>query len=274
MEKNKKRITEALLLLLCVYGLWAAACRGQIHETPQAQKEDLSAYVGLQTADGLTENDYQTIFAQTGLTPLGMQTLIRQHRTGLLCEIQARFFEQPKLQVNRANIFCHQEWLAEPTAAEAEFVAEDGDIIITLASYLGGWRYGHCGLILDAQSGTVLEAVTYGQPSGKMRLSHWSEYPAFVILRPRGADEGTKREVIAYAERYLQDIPYDLFAFKYRTSYGPVKTTHCSHLVWYAYHSEGYDLDCDGTPVVTPYDLIHDDDLLLVQVYGMCLEGK
>lgn len=274
MKRMQGRGLQILLLLLCCYGMWVAACRQQIHDMPHVAREDLSAYVNLTEEDGLTEEDYEKIFQQTGLTRYGMDTLIRKQQTALLEEIQDRFFEEPQTETLRANVFCHQEWLAEPTEAQPHFVAEDGDIIITLASYLGGWRYGHCGLILDAEQGTVLEAITYGEPSCQMDIDHWEDYPAFVILRPDNASRETKQAVIDYAYEELQDIPYDLFSFKTRDAYGPITKTHCSHLIWYAYHSQGYDMDFDKTPVVTPYDLIHDDDLVLVQVYGMYLEGK
>lgn len=51
-----------------------------------------------------------------------------------------------------------------------------------------------------------------------------------------------------------------------------LKRTHCSHLVWKAFHRIGLDLDCDGSPIVTPYDIVHDEDVELVQAYGMCLD--
>lgn len=270
----KRRLMAVLCVLVLAYGMWSGACRQQIHRMPQAARQDISAYCRVQNPEELTEEDYQTIFQQTGVTRYGMETLMANHETALLQKIQEHFYEEPETETVRANIVCHQEWMKKRTASETYFVAEDGDIIITLASYLGGWRYGHCGLILDAKQGTVLEAVTYGEPSCIKQISHWSEYPAYVILRVRDASPETKRRVISYCRSDLQDIRYDLLSFKTRRSAGPISRTHCSHLVWYAYHSQGYDLDADGTPIVTPYDIIHDDDVELVQVYGMCLDGK
>lgn len=275
MTANKKRKACSILcILLLAYGMWVSACRQQIHRMPSAAQEDISAYYYIQDPGKLTEEDYRRIFCQTGVTRYGMETLIANRRTYLLQEIQEHFYEEPKVKTGRFNIFCHQERMDKPTVSSTRFVAEDGDIIVTLSSYLGGWRYGHCGVILDAEEGTVLEAITYGEPSCLMNISHWRDYPAYVILRVRDADLETKRQVVAYCRSDLQNIRYDLFSFKTRSSYGPVSRTHCSHLVWYAYHSQGYDLDLDGTPIVTPYDIIYDDDLELVQVYGMCLEGN
>jgi uncharacterized protein YycO len=274
--KNKQKLWQMFSLLLCVYGMWVVACRQQIYESPTVEQQDISAYYHISDSSDLTEEDYQLIFQQTGVTEAGMDTLIKLNKTYLLGKIQTHFYEEPKLETLRVNVFCHQEWKSEATESTTYFVVEDGDIIITLASYLGGWRYGHCGLILDASEGTVLEAVTYGEPSSIKDISHWSAYPAFVILRPKAtvATEETKQAVVNYATEELLGIPYDLLSFKTKNSYGPISRTHCSHLVWYAYHSQGLDLDRDGTPIVTPYDIIYDDDLELVQVYGMCLEGK
>lgn len=271
---GKRKALSIACLLLCMYGIWVGACKQQIHQMPEEEKTDISKYERVQQMDELSEADFEIIFQQTGVTKLGMETLVKNHQTYLLGDIQEHFYETPQMKTERVNVVCHQELMAEETASDTRFIVEDGDMIITLASYLGGWRYGHCGLVLDADEGTVLEAITYGEPSCKMHISHWSEYPAYVILRPKNVSEEEKQQMIDYASSDLMDIRYDLLSFKTKNSSGPIKRTHCSHLVWYAYHYLGLDLDKDGTPIVTPYDIVHDDDLELVQVYGMCLEGK
>ncbi len=269
---KKRKGLQVVILMLCVYGLWVGACSSQIHQMPNVQKEDLSSYLYLREDAELSGQDYEKIFHQTGITKAGMETLLANRQTYWLEDLQNRLFEEPEMETVWANIVCRQEWIVQPTEARARFVVEDGDIIVSLSSYLGGWRYGHCGLVLDADKGIVLEAITYGEPSCQMEISHWSEYPSFVVLRLKDATPETKQAVIDYAYSDLQNIRYDLLSFKSKKSNGPISRTHCSHLIWYAYHSQGYDLDWDNTPIVTPYDIIHDDELEVVQVYGMCLE--
>lgn len=271
-EVKRRKILQIFVLLLCVYGMWVIACSSQIHQMPSVAKEDLSAYYYLRDDSSLSEKDYEKIFRQTGVAKPGIDTLIANKEMYQLRVIQERFFESPKLITERANIFCHREWIEEPTETRAKFVVEDGDIIITLSSYLGGWRYGHCGLILDAEKGVVLEAITYGEPSCQMSIRHWSEYPTFVILRPKNVSPEAKRAVIDYCYSELMDIRYDLLSFKTKRARGPISRTHCSHLIWYAYNRVGCDLDSDHSPIVTPYDIANDDDLEVVQVYGMRLE--
>lgn len=274
LSASFQRRASAVLLLLFLYFMWTGACAAQIHQMPYTGKTDISKYYSVTKEEELTKEDYDIIFRQTGITKLGMNTLLKKNRCAMLEPIQQRFYEKPETKTIRANLVCHQEWLDKETEAEAKFVVEDGDVIITLASYLGGWRYGHCGLVLDAEKGTVLEAITYGEPSCIEYISHWSEYPAYVILRPIHLTENEKQQAISYALSDLQGIPYDLLSFKSKSSYGKITRTHCSHLVWYAYHYLGIDLDKDGTPIVTPYDILHSDELEPVQVWGMCLNGK
>ena len=48
-----------------------------------------------------------------------------------------------------------------------------------------------------------------------------------------------------------------------------LKKTQCSHLVWYPYAQFGYDIDSDGSWLVTPKDITNSEYLEVVQVYGV-----
>ncbi len=265
----KRKFIQIILLLLFLYFLWTMACQSQIHIMPEAAIVDITTYLQTKDTDKLTDDDYDFIFQQTGVTKVGVETLRKNHQFFRLREIQNRYFEEPKLKTIRANLVCHQEWIAEETNAQFDAIVEDGDIIVTLASYLGGWRYGHSALVTDAKKGETIEAITYGVPSYICDIHHWQEYPTFVVLRPKKLSEQQKKSVINYALDELQDLRYDLLSFKTDDLEKVIDKTHCSHLIWSAYKQVGLDIDGDGTPIVTPYDILHDDDLEIVQVYGM-----
>jgi len=134
---------------------------------------------------------------------------------------------------------------------------EDGDILVTRCTHSFGWRHGHAALVVDAESGRTLEAVTLGVPSGYSSVQSWRTYPSFSVLRLKGADAGTRREAARYAQIHLQDLPYRLTSgLLGEKAPAPPAGSQCAYLVWYAYQQLGYDLDGDGGRLVTVADLL------------------
>ena len=68
---------------------------------------------------------------------------------------------------------------------------------------------------------------------------------------------------------FVYDIPYGLFTGIPNKAPENINKTQCSHLVWYPYFHFGYDLDSDGSWLVTPKDIANSDLLEIVQVYGV-----
>lgn len=146
---------------------------------------------------------------------------------------------------------------------------EDGDILVTQCTHSFGWRHGHAALVVDAQAGHTLEAITLGVPSGLGSVQSWRTYPSFSVLRPKNTDEIFRQEVARYAAEHLQDIPYHLTSGLFgEKSPAPPRGSQCAYLVWYAYARFGYDLDGDGGRLVTVDDLLQSPLLEMVAQVG------
>ncbi len=312
---TRHSIIGSVVLVLLLAVMWIWACRAQTYVGPQAERIELAPYINkisnyksveaseaIDEKDvvkiddlGLTPEDYDIIYQQTGLGRAGIQTIYDSHRFYRLKSAQNYFYGKPDISESRLDVVRHLERVDGVYDVEKNneiypiFTVEDGDIIITLSSYIGGWRYGHTGLVVDADQGLVLEAMTYGEPSCIERLDHWDEYPAWAILRPRNLTKEERTAVARYAYDNLQEINYSLLASTRTGEVGKttnpqqvieavandalvndenISRTQCAHIAWYAYHLAGLDLDSDWTDYVTPADILRDDDLELVMEYG------
>ena len=292
-----------LFLTPLLLTLWTIQTEGEAHDTPEYEQVDLAP---LLQKDCFEDADYELLFQQTGLTKLGVDQLFDSGRQEQLLYLQHRLFVPVAYECSRRYIFCHSERIIGQDAGSIKTesgyleenctfcpAAQDGDILVTFSGHLFGWRSGHAGLVIDAEEGKTLEAITIGQNSQIRSLNSWQEYPGFALLRLKGADEEERGEIAAYAAQNLADIPYNLLSFcEKRTdmeNHSRSKAerepeaeedaskdmsveyagTHCAHLVWLAYRHFGYDLDSDGGYAVTPRDLYESDLLELVQIYGI-----
>ena len=96
-------------------------------------------------------------------------------------------------------------------------------------------------------------------------MEHWTHYPSFAVLRLKNTSEQERKAIADKAREQMTGIPYHLTAGIWKENAG----TQCAHLVWYAYHQFGYDLDSDGVLIVTPRDLYDSPLLEVIQIYGM-----
>lgn len=148
---------------------------------------------------------------------------------------------------------------------------QPGDILITLSTHSMGWRHGHAGLVIDEY--TVLESVTLGTCSELCSTKHWEKYSNCVVLRIKGITPEEQKAVAQYAMENLVDIRYRLLAGvigdKAPGADGKNFGVQCGYLVWYAWYQMGYDLDSDGGKLVTVHDLLHSDQLEVIQIFGM-----
>lgn len=315
-------LISCFILIPLFLSIWTARAEGEAHDIPEYDQIDLES---LLQKTCLEDADYELLFQQTGLSKPGVDQLYGSSRQEQLLYLQQRLFApvayecrcsymlcrseriigqdaiaKSKTEINRQERDESEENRRHPGYLEDNYAfcptAQDGDILVTFSGHLFGWRSGHAGLVIDAEEGKTLEAITIGQNSQIRSLNSWQEYPGFALLRLKGADEEERGEIAAYAAQNLADIPYNLLSFcEKRTdmeNHSRSKAerepeaeedaskdmsveyagTHCAHLVWLAYRHFGYDLDSDGGYVVTPRDLYESDLLELVQIYGISPE--
>ena len=146
----------------------------------------------------------------------------------------------------------------------------EGDIIVTSATHVLGFRYGHAALVVS-DDGLIVEANTPGTTSHLTAVNVFNDYATFMVLRPNPekiSDE-TRKEVAEYAKKQLLGVPYTVFAGIFsKKNQQPLKGTQCAHVVWYAYKQFGIDLDSNGGCVVKPRDMANSEYMQIVQIYG------
>lgn len=273
----KKRYRIFLFLLLfavCIIFLtvWSKSAEADAHYNPSYEKESLSP---IMTKEVLSQADYATLYTQTGLGRAAIDTLRSTHKEALVFQIQDAFFADATYSCTPNSIVSREEHITDnagrPVRACSIPVIEDGDILLTSSSHTFGWRNGHAAIVADADSRTTLESVVLGQNSSLQSVDKWETYANFRILRLKGVSKEKRAEIASDAVSRLTDIPYGLLSVHKNgvSSDKTPSTTHCAHLVWYAYACAGYDLDSDGGYIVTPDDIADSPLLEIIQVYGI-----
>ncbi|MBQ8884932.1 MAG: hypothetical protein IJY62_00945 [Clostridia bacterium] len=274
-EKKKKKglkitaIVLASVVFFCVVLALAAEIATRITDRWRPWKPNYGALSqaemnALLAKDELTAEDYATLYAQTGLTKLGIDGLLAEGNKRQILRIQSDYF---------ADYKCTAERFAPYTCWEKidGFVGlcalEPGDIIVTDATHVVCWRFGHAGLVLSA-SGDMAESFGIGTVSAVSDASVFQDYASFMVLRPKVSAE-KKAEITAYARKNLIGLPYRVAAgVLSKKNPKKAKGTQCAHLVWYAYKKFGIDLDSNGGGVVKPQDMANSPYVEVVQVYG------
>lgn len=266
-------------ILLAVYFSQAVFAHRNGYFLPDYPKLDLTDLLSQST---LSDEDYKTIFLQTGLGRSAVDTLLSQGDTGgdELRSIQDQFFNPPKADCQPLlGWFTREDRLVtddgELTSGPPLVDLQPGDIILTLSTHTLGWRHGHAGIVVDTTgNGSTLECVVLGTNSREVDASHWRIYSNYMVLRVKNATPEEQTAVVDYAKNSLLDVPYRLTAgfigFKKapETDYWAFGLQ-CSYLVWFAWNHVGYDLDSDGGRLVTTRDIMKSDLLEVVQVYGL-----
>lgn len=279
-----------LIASMMILLLWTASAEKNAHYTPEYEQIDLAPVL---QKEEFSDADYAILFRQTGLARTGVDELCDNGGQEDILYLQQRLFAPIEYECRRSVFLCSSERIVEQSIVKNFLpAAQNGDILITFSGHFFGWRSGHAGIVINAEEGQTLEAITIGQNSQICSLNHWSEYPCFALLRLKNTSEEERAEIAAYAAQNLADISYELASFCERNpetegdiwglpqkksesdghADSPVSGTHCAHLVWLAYRHFGYDLDSDGGYVVTPRDLYESDLLELVQIYGISPE--
>lgn len=285
-HKRKKRrwrlwivLPLALVLLLFVINLFLQTFWA--HRTPYFVPDYAQADLGpILGQDSLSQDDYDTLFLQTGLARPAVDQLLARGSAGLeaIEAAQEGFFRPvtPECVTLIAGRFTCEDRLYDAGGAPVYAVPlaplEAGDIILTFSTHTFGWRHGHASLVVDPLNAITLEAVVLGSDSAPMDARHWRTYSNFMVLRVKGASGEERLQAAQFALKHLDGIPYSLLA----GIFGPKApapsgslTAQCAYLPWYAWQALGYDLDADGGKIVTVLDLAQSPLLEVVQVYGI-----
>lgn len=280
------KLTALLVIIILLTKLMNWAIEDEGSWRPDYPKTDLSVILSRaelteetdpDTGHYLTAEDYQTVFLQTGLGRPAVDELLRENagmdeRIRVFERYQDNFFAPGSYECRVTALIVHDERIRdEGGKLRKGFEIPDvrnGDIFITKATHSLGWRHGHAAIVTDAAKGETLEAILLGNPSVLQKVEKWRTYPSFIHLRLK--DENVDTAGIAeFAKANMLDIPYGLLTGVPEKAPDSVKKTQCSHVVWYPYKLFGYDLDSDGTWLVTPKDIANSGLLEVVQVYGV-----
>ncbi|MDE6597940.1 MAG: hypothetical protein K2K60_04815 [Clostridia bacterium] len=216
----------------------------------------------------LTENDYQTLYEQTGLTQIGVDRMLQHGQTGKdkIKALQTQYFAEHTVLNEQFAPFTCTDYIDEFIV---HCYLEEGDILVTSSTHFSGSRIGHAGLVTSAAyygNEKILQSNAYGVPSSLGDIRDFNNRVNFMILRPK-ADAETKKQVVQYALQNLVGLKYDI-AVGVLSNKNKISKTHCSHLVWYAYKQFGIDLDSNGGLVVTPKNLANSPNVEIVQIFG------
>ncbi len=244
------------------------------------------------SVESLSQEELALIYAQTGLSEVGLERLEEAGRLEELAVFQrAYFLEAVEVQPEEAVEFslpfdqlpmsCWQnspisweEYLLSPEGYRGAYLPmvplELGDILLTPNSHTYGWRQGHAALVVDLDEWQSLESMVLGENSKLQYLSKWQGFPAVVILRPVEAELG--QVAAEYALDFLVDVPYDLTVGVLSAKnqpLGEISGTHCAHLVWQAYQWAGLDIDSNGGAIIAPQEIVGSQALEVVQIWGV-----
>lgn len=216
----------------------------------------------------LSADDYDLLYRQTGLTQTGIDRCLSTGSKGKtrIKEIQKDYFGEHEVT---------NEWYAPLICTDringyfTHAYLENGDIVVTSATHISGWRMGHAGLVVNGDSGKILQANAIGETSKFSYITDFTSRVNFMILTVKDeyAESGVKNSVAAYAAAELTGKIYDPTAGIFSNK-NKVEKTQCAHIVWYAWKQFGVDLDSNGGPVVTPKNIANSEYLELVQVFG------
>ncbi len=280
-EKRKKLSKRIIALIVCgvfvvclaliAFGLQIAfwISDGIKCIQPDYAMLDLDGYL---KKEALTDDDYEVLYRQTGLTKIGIDRALEKGEAGKrrIKDIQADFFEKHTVANGQVAPYACTDYIEKHI--ENTYL-EDGDIIVTSSTHISSVRIGHAGLVTDGAFESVMQANAYGTYSRIGDVWDFTDRVNFIILRPdpdKISADVVKR-VVEYAKSYLVGIPYEGLAGVVSNK-NDIEKTQCAHIIWHAYKQFGVDLDGNGGCMVVPYDLANSAYLQPVQVFGFDLD--
>ncbi len=175
MKQAWKRLRTALLiaalsLAAALAVLQAGALHqtyAQVHWTPDYEKVDILPL--LQKAER-TQEDYAVLYAQTGLTHLGIEDLLEVHDIHRILEIQTRYFEEYTVETDLFAPFTSTQTI---DGRGAYGRLRNGDLIISSSAFFSWFRCGHAAMMVDAPAQQIINAVSIGADSALEPLSEF-----------------------------------------------------------------------------------------------------
>lgn len=216
----------------------------------------------------LTEDEYKLLSKQTGLSKSSIIKLNEKYNYSYLLKYQEDHIKNIEYDTEFMFMGIKEEELKEDHLPFVDL--QPGDIMITSSNYTLGIRFGHVGLVINGTIGLTLESYTPGDPSDYDFDYTWNDYPKVMLLRLKEEYRHLIPEIVRYAENYLINVPYSIFATTNQKidEENVPKTTQCAHLVWAAYKAVGIDLNSDGSWLVTGKDISRSEYLEVVEVKG------
>ena len=218
---------------------------------PDYEKLDLSEQLDKELGD-LTEKDFEILYRQTGLTPIGVERAYAKGEQGkkLIRQIQADFFEPHEVTNDQVAPYACTDRIEKTVE---NIYLKDGDIVVTSSTHISFVRIGHAGMVTNGTYEQVLQANAYGTYSRIGNIGAFTDRVNFIVLRPNPekiSDEVVNK-VVDYAKTNLLSIPYEGLAGLV-TNKNKIDKTQCAHIVWYAYKQFVIDLDSNGGRMVVP----------------------
>lgn len=276
--KKYKKLKYTLIIVAAIFIIIFAAeelIEPQGYVKPDYVQKDITQIL---SKDSFTEEDYKTLFYQTGLGKPAVDEILKNKESGTkeILNFQKNFFEDKNVLCEKIGIITSQESLVnENDKYEYGFDLapyENGYVLITKATHSLGWRHGHAAIVSDKNSETTIEAVILGENTQIQNINKWRGYPSFMMLKLKDSSQETLDKIAQFANQNTYDLPYGLFVglLSSKNPNSPdLTSTQCSHLVWYPFKQFGYDIDSDGSWLVTPKDIANSDLFEIVQIYGV-----
>ena len=231
---------------------------------PTYEQENLSE---LLEKDELTDEDYAALYRQTGLTKIGVDRILTRETRDYIHLIQQDYFDKTEPQYDIFGTFIGS---FEREMGHYSYVPlEDGDVVCCLSTYLSFFHIGHCGIVVSGEFNLLAESEGYSSVMETVHATEFFNAASFVVLRVK-TDEKTKAQVTNYVMEQMLGTRYDFLTgiFEPKAT-EPLRATHCSHAVWYAYNRFGIDLDSDGGKIVSPRQLALSPFVEVVQIRGI-----
>jgi len=276
-KSNQKKALIAfitIIIIIAAIGIAEKLIEPMGYFRPDYDKRDIT---GILEKEVLSDDDYKELFYQTGLGKTAVDEILKD-KSGKekILEFQKNFFTEYNISSEKFAVIVNHESLVDEKGKIiygfdlAPY--ENGYVLITKATHSLGWRHGHAGIITDAENEETLEAVLLGQDSMLQNINKWRSFPSFIMLKLKDASQEELDKIAEFAKINLLDVPYGLsvgLTSKKNPEPSNITTTQCAHIVWYPFMQFGYDIDSDGTWLVTPKDIANSDLFEIVQIYGV-----
>ncbi|MCD8306802.1 MAG: hypothetical protein LUD51_01035 [Clostridia bacterium] len=235
---------------------------------PDYEQVDIGEILDKYLVDGeeLTDEDYDTLYAQTGVTKIGVDRALAYGSSGKtrLETIQKNYFTEHTVDHDKFSVPLVCTDFLDDVNSVSSIYLEPGDILVSSSTHIMGWKMGHCGIVTP--SGRAMQAMAYGTPTYEASITYFTSRINFMVLRPKADDSVC--EAAADTALGCKGVTYNalvgIFSKKNSMEHG----TQCAHLVWYSYMQQGIDLDPNGGCLVLPKDIASSPNVELVQVFG------